>query len=202
MSARKVIKKGASPAAPERAAVANSDEPRNSGRPNLRFRTALAVLFASCGIWILAFGLGWLREPIPVTSKWAWSAPATFVFFRLAAAVWIGFGVTSIYGTGGQVVVDCIFATVYLATSAALLLKERLGIWLALGISLISAAALVLTDLPFIVDPKSRVSTLQFGVTTAVAVSYSVLAYILGKAQMSLWRLRWTRVIKSSTSPK
>jgi hypothetical protein len=182
-----MIKKGAPPAAPERAVVANySDEPRNSRRPNLRFRAALAVLFASCGIWILAFGLGWLREPIPVTSKWAWSATATFVFFRLAAAVWIGFGVTSIYGTGGQVVVDCIFATVYLATSAALLLKERLGIWLASGISLISAAALVLTDLPFIVDPKSRASSLQFIVTTAAAVSYSVLAYILGKAQMSL----------------
>jgi|HubBroStandDraft_6_1064221.scaffolds.fasta_scaffold2607100_1 hypothetical protein len=36
----------------------------DSGRPDLRFRTALPVLFASCGIWILAFGLGWLREPI------------------------------------------------------------------------------------------------------------------------------------------
>jgi len=102
--------------------------------------------------------------------------------------VWVGFGVTSIYGIWGQAVVDCSFATLYLATSAALFVKERLGIGLAFAIALISSATLVLTDLPFLVDPKTRVSSLQFVVTTTAAVGYSVLAYILGKAQMQLWR--------------
>jgi hypothetical protein len=74
-----------------------------------------------------------------------------------------------------------------LATSAALFVKERLGIGLAFAVALISSATLVLTDLPFLVDPKYRVSSLQFVVTTTAAVGYSVLAYILGKAQIQLW---------------
>jgi hypothetical protein len=145
-------------------------------------RRALSVLFAGCGIWILAYCLALLHTghtPLPTSLAWAWELQVTLVFYRVAPMLWLALAAGPIYGTTGVVTVGSLSSVLYLATSLGLLLRERVGVSLALLVSATSTIALAVENFLVAMNSKSRWHTLQW---IAALLGYVYVTYVLGKA--------------------
>jgi uncharacterized membrane protein (UPF0136 family) len=169
--------------------IANS----SAGTPSLGgpLRLGLVVLFVCCGIWLPCYALALsnpVRGDIPTAVAWAWSDTVVFLFYRIAPLVWLGVSAIVPYGEKGQLLADCLFGGVYLVAAVLLLLKQRAGLRMALGISSISAILLAVENLSFAMDIKARGRTLSFSGFLVAFIGYSILTCILAKAQMTLPR--------------
>jgi uncharacterized membrane protein (UPF0136 family) len=172
--------------------IANSSD----GTPNPtslggQLRLGLALLFVCCGIWLPCYALALsnpVRGEIPSRVAWAWSDTVVFLFYRIAPLVWLGVSAIVPYGEKGQLFADFLFSGVYFVAAALLLLKRRTGLGIALGISSISTILLAVENLSFAMDIKARTHILAFSTFLAAFIGYSVLTYILAKAQFALPR--------------
>jgi hypothetical protein len=144
-------------------------------------RIGLSVLFASCGIWLLAYCLALLhtgQTPVPISLAWAWKLQVTLVFYRAAPILWLALAAAPIYGTTGVVTIGCLSSALYLATPFVLFLKERVGVSLALATSATSTLALAVESVLVAMNSRSRWHTLQW---VAALLGYAGLTYVLGK---------------------
>ncbi len=86
-------------------------------------RFGLSALFAICGVWLCAFGLGFLfLGEMPWWTEWAWEIPVGRVFDHLAPIVSIGFWVgATLESSRAQVPCYLAGAAVYFAAAFALI---------------------------------------------------------------------------------
>jgi hypothetical protein len=138
-------------------------------------RSALSVLFASCGIWLVAYCVALSHTghtPFPIGLAWAWQLQVTSVFYRVAPMLWLALAAGPIYGTTGVVTIGCLSSVLYLATSLALLLWERVGVSLALLVSATSTLALGVENFLVAMNSKSRWHMLQGCGTSGVRLPH------------------------------
>jgi hypothetical protein len=169
---------------------------RRTSNINPILRIGLVLLFASCGIWLLPHSLGMLyvgqpSNPLPIA--WTWSPPVEFVFYRIAAGVWLGIEASRSFGIPGLIFADSIASIYYLSAAIAVFVKKPLGTILGFAVSAGSAIIFLLEDLRMLtgVSLSGWKSILVGGIIPPAF--YLILTCILGWSLLKARRERVTQ---------